>query len=81
MQILHAGQCEPLKAGVHGAIGALAAVCAVYNLCALGLRPKRHLAINAVFYTALVLVEIQHVRHHSEPHDPPDLVSPRRLRS
>jgi hypothetical protein len=77
MQILHAGQCEPLKAGVHGAIGALAAVCAVYNLCALGLRPKRHLAINAVFYTALVLVEVQHVRHHSEPHDTAHLLPSR----
>ena len=62
--LLDSGNCEPFKAAVHGAVLALAAVCAAYNTAAWVKRRQRHLAVNAVFYTAAVWFEHCHVRHH-----------------
>ena len=62
--MLNVGQCEPLKAAVHGVLFATAAVCAAYNAAAWLKRRQRHLAINAVVYTAATIWEHTHVRHH-----------------
>lgn len=62
--VLNPGKCEPLKAAVHGILFATAAVCAAYNAAAWVRRRQRHLAINAVVYSAAVLWERCHVAHH-----------------
>ena len=62
--MLEVGQCEPLKAAVHGVLLATVAVCAVYNAAAWLKRRQPHLAINAVVYGAAVLWEHAHVMHH-----------------
>ena len=64
MQVLNPGRCEPLKAAVHGVLFATAAVCAAYNTAAWLRRRQRHLAINAIVYSAAVLWERCHVAHH-----------------
>ena len=64
MTVLYCGNCERLKAGVHGLALATAALCGAYNLAAWLVRRQRHLAINAVFYSAAVFWESKHVRHH-----------------
>jgi hypothetical protein len=66
LAILHSGNNEPLKASVHGVAMGTAALCAAYNLAAWLTRPRRqiHLAINTLLYTAIVVWEAQHVRHH-----------------
>ena len=63
-EMLDSGQCEPLKAAVHGVVMVLAGVCALYNMAAWLKRRQRHLAINAVFYTSTVWFERCHVMHH-----------------
>lgn len=62
--ILDTGTCEPLKAAVHGALLAMAALCAAYNSAAWLKRRERHLAINAVLYSTVVFWERCHVVHH-----------------
>ena len=64
VKLLDSGKCEPLKAAVHGVLLATAAVCAAYNTAAWLRRRQRHLAINAVVYSAAVLWERCHVAHH-----------------
>jgi hypothetical protein len=64
MTVLYCGNCERLKAGVHGLALATAALCGAYNLAAWSVRRQRHLAINAVLYSAVVFWESKHVRHH-----------------
>lgn len=64
MTVLYCGNCERLKAGVHAVALATAAVCGAYNLAAWMVRRQRHLAINAVLYSAAVFWESEHVRHH-----------------
>jgi hypothetical protein len=64
LTVLQCGQCEPLKAGVHGSALALAAVMGLYNAAAWLRRRDAHLAINAVLYAALVAWEQKHVAHH-----------------
>ena len=64
MKVLEVGRCEPLKAAVHGVLFASVAVCAAYNAAAWLRRRQRHLAINAVIYSAAVLWERSHVAHH-----------------
>ena len=63
-EMLDCGRCEPLKAAVHGVVLAAVAVCAVYNTAAWLKRRQRHLAINAVLYSAAVWWEHSHVMHH-----------------
>lgn len=48
---------EPLKVGVHGALGLLAAACALYNGAAWLERREAHLALNSVLYTIVALFE------------------------
>jgi hypothetical protein len=62
--MLDVGQCEPLKAAVHGVLLATVAVCAAYNAAAWLKRRQRHLAVNALVYGAAVLWERAHVLHH-----------------
>lgn len=62
--MLDSGQCEPLKAAVHGVVMVLAGVCAAYNTAAWIKRRQRHLAVNAVVYTITVWFECCHVTHH-----------------
>ena len=64
IKVLKCGNCEELKLGVHGTALALAVVMGAYNTAAWLLRRERHLAINAVMYSALTAWEIQHVAHH-----------------
>lgn len=64
MTLLRSGDHEPLKAGVHGALGALALLCLGYNTAAFAVRRERHLARNIVLYGLLVAVEVAHVQHH-----------------
>ena len=64
LAILHCGNCEPLKASVHGVALGTAALCAAYNLAAWLTRRQTHLAVNSLLYAAVVIWEAQHVRHH-----------------
>jgi len=64
LPILQCGNCEPLKASVHGAVMGLAALCAAYNFAAWLTRQQRHLALNTMLYGAVVAWEATHVRHH-----------------
>jgi len=64
LTVLQCGECEPLKAGVHGSALALAAVMGLYNAAAWLRRRDAHLAVNAVLYAALVAWEQHHVAHH-----------------
>lgn len=59
-------QSNATKGAVHGALGTLAALCAVYNSCAWLRRQERHLAVNAVAYWALVAFELLNVKRHCQ---------------
>lgn len=63
-EVLDSGRCEPMKMAVHAVLLATMAVCAAYNSAAWIKRRERHLAINAVLYTAGVFWERCHVVHH-----------------
>lgn len=63
-EMLNVGQCEPLKAAVHGVLMATVAVCAAYNAAAWLKRRQSHLAVNAVVYAAATIWEHTHVVHH-----------------
>jgi len=58
------GNHEPLKCGVHGAAGIIAALMAAYNIAAFCYRRDRHLRINAVVYTLATGWEIKQTLHH-----------------
>lgn len=62
--LIDPGNSERAKGAVHGAIGALAVLCAVYNLSAWKARHERHSAVNALVYLALIALELSHVLHH-----------------
>jgi len=64
LNVLKCGNCEELKLGVHTLALAVAALCGAYNAAAWLSRRERHLAVNAVMYTALIAFEQQHVSHH-----------------
>lgn len=64
LTVLQCGECEPLKAGVHGSALALAALMGLYNAAAWLRRRDAHLAVNAVLYTVLAAWEQKHVAHH-----------------
>lgn len=70
MTVLCTGKYEGLKACVHGLALGTVALCAAYNLAAWVKRRERHLAINAVVYSAAAIWEYQHVLHHLACHDP-----------
>ena len=63
-EMLDVGQCEPLKAAVHGVLFATVAVCAAYNAAAWLKRRQPHLAINAVVYGAAVCGNMRTCMHH-----------------
>lgn len=63
-RVLTPGECEPLKAAVHGVLLATVTVCAAYNAAAWLKRRQRHLAINAVVYGIAIWWEGTHVKHH-----------------
>lgn len=58
------GNHESVKCGVHGAAGALLALCAAYNITACYYRRDRHLRINAVIYSLAVAWEAKQTLHH-----------------
>jgi hypothetical protein len=60
------GNHETIKCGVHGAVGVLVGMCAVYNFTAWCFRRDRHLSINAAIYTLAVIWEFKHTVHHME---------------
>jgi hypothetical protein len=62
--MLDVGRCEPLKAAVHAVVLATVALCAAYNTAAWIKRRQRHLAINAVVYSAAVWWERTHIMQH-----------------
>jgi hypothetical protein len=64
MKLLDSGRCEPLKAAVHGVLLLTMGVCAAYNAAAWIRRRQRHLAVNAVIYSAGVWWEGSHIAHH-----------------
>lgn len=64
LKVLKCGNCEVLKAAVHGTALGLAALCGLYNAAAWLSRREQHLAVNAVLYAALTAWEQQHVAHH-----------------
>jgi hypothetical protein len=70
-EMLNVGQCEPLKAAVHGVLMATVAVCAAYNTAAWLKRRQRHLAINAIVYIGAMLWERAHIVHHLRACEPP----------
>ena len=70
-EMLDSGQCEPLKAAVHGVVLAAVGVCAVYNVAAWIKRRQPHLAVNAVVYCAAVWWEHSQVLHHLAVCEPP----------
>jgi hypothetical protein len=73
LDVLHVGECEPLKAAVHGVLMAAVSLCAVYNAAAWLRRREPHLGINALVYSLAVLWEHQHVQQHlaCRPSEPP----------
>jgi hypothetical protein len=76
--LLHNGEFEILKAAVHGVVMGTVALCAAYNFAAWLVRRQPHSAINAGLYTAFVVWECVHVKHHIDsrsvtaPHSQPD---------
>lgn len=64
VKLLDSGRCEPLKAAVHGVLLVTMGVCAAYNAAAWLRRRQRHLAVNAILYSAAVWWERCHVVHH-----------------
>ena len=58
------GQCEVLKAVVHGSMLVLAAVCAGYSFIAFKKRRKPHLFRNLLLYSGLVVIETRHTTDH-----------------
>lgn len=64
LSILETGSRETIKGAVHGAALCLAALMWAYNFAAWLQRREPHLAVNTLVYTALVLFEREHVRHH-----------------
>jgi hypothetical protein len=72
MVVLDSGRCEPMKAAVHGVLLVTAAVCAAYNAAAWLKRRQRHLAVNAIVYSAAVFWERCHIQHHLAACDEPN---------
>lgn len=64
LTVLQCGECEPLKATVHGSALALSVLMGLYNAAAWLKRRDGHLAVNAIFYAALVAWEQKHFAHH-----------------
>jgi hypothetical protein len=62
--VLQCGNSEPLKTGFHATTLGLCAVMGLYNAAAWLSRRQRHLAVNALVYTALTIWEQRHVAHH-----------------
>jgi hypothetical protein len=76
LEVLKCGNCEELKAGVHGAALGLFVVMAAYNVAAWLSRREAHLAVNAVLYAALMAWEQQHVLHHLAELNKPQRTAP-----
>jgi hypothetical protein len=63
-RLVQPGACEELKLGVHAAALGLAALMGAYNAAAWLLRRERHLVVNALLYSALIVWEERLVAHH-----------------
>jgi hypothetical protein len=62
--LLHNGEFEVFKAGVHSVVLGMAVLCAAYNFAAWLVRRQTHSAVNASVYTAVAVWECVHVKHH-----------------
>lgn len=62
--MMHAGESEAAKGGIHATIAGLAATCAMYNGIAWIKRREPHLAVNAVLYALLWGFETYQTHHH-----------------
>ena len=67
LEILDSGNCEPLKAVVHGVALGLSALMATYNGAAWLRRRQSHLAVNTIIYLAAVFWERRRVADHLLP--------------
>jgi hypothetical protein len=74
LEVLHCGNCEELKAGVHATALGLFVVMGVYNVAAWLSRRESHLAVNALVYLSLTAFERRHVAHHLAEIRKPHLV-------
>lgn len=65
------GAAEPLKAGVHGLLGLIAAACCLYNLAAYLTRVEKEprLLVNAAIYGSLAGLEAYQTSRHLEHTD------------
>jgi len=66
MSLYDEGQNEFLKGAVHGATLGLGVLMTGYNMTAHRKRPTGRLLFNKLFYSALVVVELYQLWHHSE---------------
>lgn len=64
LPILDRGQCEPIKAAVHGLSLGLVALMGLYNAAAWMRRRERHLAVNAMVYVLAAAWEQRLVARH-----------------
>lgn len=64
MRLCDPGTCEPLKAAVHGLMGACALLAWGYNSWAYGRRREPHLLLNSGIYALLAAWELARVRQH-----------------
>jgi hypothetical protein len=81
LDVLNVGECEPLKAAVHGVLLATAVVCAAYNAAAWLRRRQRHLALNTFIYGCAALWEHRHVQDHLACRPERRRAAPPRLRN
>ena len=52
------------KGAVHGALGTLAVMCAIYNAVCWWRRREQHSAVNVAVYLSVVGYEFLQVKHH-----------------
>lgn len=64
LEFFQEGQAETLKAAVHVALLATAALCFSYNAVAWALRREEHLASNIMVYGLLTAYEAEQIRRH-----------------
>ena len=62
--LTRSGEHEYLKAGVHGLLLAVGAVCVTYNVTAWSWRREKHLAVNVALYGGLVGWEVYQIWRH-----------------
>ena len=62
--MLHPGESEGFKAGVHLGLFGFALACGLYNLMAWGERRSPHLLSNVMVYGAVTAYELAQIQRH-----------------